>query len=352
MRRFLFIPLMIVLVSLLIFSGCAAPKAPPGPEQFTLRYYTQWPEQSPTFKVQHKPMLEEIEQKSNGRIKFDVFLGGALGPPQEAYDMVMTGKVDIANVSPGYTPGRAPLTDVLTLPGAYAGEEATQDSVDMVLAVGDRILYKDHTDIEVLSYFQSEVFFLYTTKKPVRSLEDLTGLKIRQPGGGPLAGAISALGAVPVSMPMGDLYIALQTGVIDGAAFGPSAMPAFKLYEVVKHCVRYPSGYAAQIWAANPDTWKEIPDDLKILIKETFRKTGTTELELFAKDDPEMTKELLARGGTSYTLPAEEEARWTEAIKPVIADWVASLEAKGLPGEELMDIVRQECQKRNIPFQY
>jgi len=296
-----------------------------------------------------KPILDEIEEKSNGRITFTVYAGGVLGGGNEQYDIVRTGKADMGNHSGlSYLPGRFPLNDVLSLPGAFACTEAAQE---VVLALQDRILYKEHPDVRLLSTFQSQVFYLYTADKPVRDIEDMQGLKIRS-SGGIITPAITALGGIPITMAVPDLYLSLQTGVVDGGILGPSAIVSFKMADVIKHVLKFELGYAAQVIIMNHKTWEKIPDDLQPIITGAARKVGTYEVAIFAKDDPAVDAEIIKRGGSTYTLPSYKEGRWVGALETVVREWVADLKAQGLPVKELMDIVREECQRRDVPFPY
>ncbi|MDP2917564.1 MAG: TRAP transporter substrate-binding protein, partial [Dehalococcoidia bacterium] len=349
-NKILLLCMALALIASLVLLGCSAPAPAPKPspsptptptatpspapapvEKINLRFSAQWPEPSPIFKVIFKPILEEIEQKSKGRITFTVFGASLLGGAADQYDLVRTGKADMGTTSTGYTPGRFPLSDVLTFPGAYETSEAGQQ---VSQAVADRMLNKEFPDTKLLSLWQTQTFYLYTANKQIRKLEDMKGVKIRS-AGGIVTPALEAVGATPVHMPLPDSYLALQTGVVEGAIFGPSAGPTYKLHEVLKHALKFKWGYQVNLLNVNPDTWAKIPDDLKPIMVEASRKAGFNEATLPATDDPIMTKSLLDRGGSSYTLPPDEEARWINAIKPVINKWVSDQEAKGQPVQEL-----------------
>lgn len=358
-NKILLICVTLTLVIGVIVGGCAAPAPAPTPtpaptpapapvEKIELRFSTQWPEPSTIFQTDFKPVLDEIKEKSKGRITFTVFAGGALGPPGEQYDMVVTGKADMGTTSHGYYPGRFPLSDIVTLPGAYETSEAGQKAVQ---AIADRALQQEYADTRLLALFQSQTFYLYTSKKEIRTMEDLKGLKIRS-AGGINTPSLTALGATPVTMPIPDVYQALQTGVVDGSIFGPSAGPSLKAHEVLKHVLKYPMGFMTNMVVMNLNTWKKIPDDLKPIVTQAASKAGFGEVKTFFDDDPVMTKALLDRGGTTYVLPKEEAARWTGAFKLVVDKWAADNEAKGLPVKKLMDIAREECKKYNVPFPY
>lgn len=323
--------------------------APPSStEKINLRFAIEWPEPSSLYQVLIKPILAEIEQKSNGRITFTKFLGGILGKGPEQYDMVKTGKVDFTVHATGYTPGRFPMCDVLSLPGAYENSVSSQE---VALAVYDRILYKEFPDTHSLSFHQAQLFYVYTVAKPVRVMEDFKGLKLRTAGGF-VTDALKALGAAPVPIVLGDVYTSLQTGVIGGVVMGPSAFPGYKLQEVIKHATRFKFGTTTHVFAMNTATWEKIPADLRKIIEEAVRKWGGYQMAMWQKDDTFVTKVLMDKGGTTYTLPQAEEARWIETLKPIVNNWLADLKAKGLRADELMNIVREETKKRNIPFPY
>ena len=325
-----------------------APSPSPTAATFTLRYAVDFPEMSSIYQMTHKPMLDEIEKKSNGRIKFEKFLGGILGKGPENYDIVKTGKADMTLHATNYTPGRFPLSDVFSLPGAFV---TSIPNAQMVTAVYDRILYKEFPDVKSLSFHQAQLFYLYTVKKPVKTMDDLKGLKIRSAGGF-ATDALKALGAVPVPIALADMYTSLQTGVIDRAVIGPSGLEGYKLQEVLRHVIKFKFGTSTHVGAMNQATWDKLPPDLQKIIQEAERIQGTYQVAMVEKDDPKITQELINRGGSSYVLPPDEEARWAAAIKPVVTAWLDGLKAKGQPADELMNIVREETKKRNVPFPY
>lgn len=368
MKRGVLVVLLALLVSVLVFAGCAtpapapaptakpapapsptaAPKPTAAPDVIKISFSTQYPENNRMHINNHKPVLDAIEKRSNGRIKFVLFAGGALGSAEEQYDIVRTGKSDMGTTSGlGYTPGRFPLSEVFTFPLAYGSSPAAQLLVN---EVGMRMLQKETADTKVLCYNQSQLFYIYANK-PIKTLEDMKGIKTRS-SGGIITPALEALGAVPVTMGLPDVYLSLKTGVISASITGPGALPQYKLWEVVNHVVVLPFGFAAQVVNFNPDSWKKIPDDLKVIIEEEAAKTGTNVIRMLVEDEPKVHGEITQRGGTVYNLPEQEQARWASAIKVVIDKWVKDREAKGLPAQELMNLVREKAKEKNVPFPY
>src|SRR4030042_2245918 len=114
-------------IGLVLVFVTSAQSAPSSTEKINLRFGIDYPEPSSLYRLLIKPILDEMEQKSNGRITITRYLGGILGKGQENYDMAKTGKVDLTSHATGYTPGRFPMCDVLSLPGAYENSVVSQE---------------------------------------------------------------------------------------------------------------------------------------------------------------------------------------------------------------------------------
>ncbi len=360
--KWLFVSLAMLMAIALIVGGCST-SAPPEPSQpvptpapapepqesYNLRFTAYWPEKSPNWTNIYAPILADIEAKTNGRITFTAFPGGALGGGNDQYDIVRTGKADMG-ISAGlaYAADRFPMAEIFTIPGAYENSDKMHD---VVLATMDEFLAQEHPDVELLGMHQTEVFYLYTADKQIKSLDDMKGLKIRAAGGF-ITDGINALGAEAVGMPLPDLYVSLQTGVVDGGVYGPSAAPAFSLYEVTQHELKQQMGYSVLAMVFNKEKWSEIPADLQEIIRTEARKAGYYEAKIPAMVGPKTTGEILDGGGTSTELDAAAKAEWASALAPLVEEWVGNLEGKGIPAQDLVDFVRSQCQENNIPFPY
>ena len=175
-------------------------------------------------------MLEEMKKASGGSLDYTMYAGGALGKGPEHFDIVAKGLSDMGYFTATFTPGRFPLTDVLSLAVWVDGKDL---AVDIGNAVYERILKDEFKDVKVLELNGCIQSYIWT-KKPVSKMEDLTGMKLRTPGGHQ-TNYVKALGAEPVFMPPGDVYMAIETGTVDGIVTCPPVILAFKLHEVAKH---------------------------------------------------------------------------------------------------------------------
>lgn len=275
------------------------------------------------------PMLEELKKRSDGRITYTMYAGGALGKGPEHFDIVKRGLSDMGYFTATWTPGRFPLTDVLSLAAWVDGKDL---ATNIGNAMYEKLLHKEFEDVKVIELNGCIQSFVWTTK-PVKTLADLKGLKLRSPGGMQTL-YIKALGAEPVFMPLGDVYMAMDTGTIDGLVTCPPLVLAFKLYEIAKHGVKATLGCVSEGVIMNKKTWDSTPPDLQKIIMDVAGNPFETTHGLDKKTYAQMIDELKAKGVTIYDLPAEEEAKWFERFQEATKTWVAELEQKGLPAKE------------------
>jgi len=171
---------------------------------------------------------KEIEKRTNGKVQITVFPGGTLTPADKCYDGVAKGLSDIGFSVLAYTRGKFPLTEVVDLP---LGSKSALASTKLINEFYKKFKPKELDEVKVM-YLHGHGPGILHTKKEVKSLEDLKGMKIRCTG---LAAKISTnLGATPVAMPMGETYDALSRGVVDGSMAPYEALQGWKWGEVVK----------------------------------------------------------------------------------------------------------------------
>ena len=273
------------------------------------------------------PMLEKLKAESNGRITYTMYAGGALGKGPEHYDIVRKGLSDMGYFTATWIDGKDIGTDIGN-------------------AMYKRILKREFPGVKMIELNGCIKASLWTTK-PVRTLEDCKGLRIRTPGGHQ-TNYIKALGAEPVFMPLGDVYLAMETGTIDGLVTCPPLVLAFKLYEVAKYGAIATFGCVTEGIIMNEKSWNRTPDDLKPIIMEVcsnpFRTTGGLTVDVYKT----MMKEIANKGVNLYYLPKKEENRWYAGFQDETRKWVKGLEAKGLPAKKTVIMYNEECEKRGV----
>ncbi len=284
---------------------------------------------------------QEIEKRTGGAVKITLFPGGTLTPADKCYDGVVKGISDIGMSCFAYTRGKFPLTEVIDLPLGYkSGVAATR----LINLYRSKFQPKEFDEVKVM-YLHAHGPGLLHTKKPVRRLEDLKGMKIRSTGLS--AKVAAALGGVPVAMPMGETYDALSRGVVDGSMSPLEALEGWKWGEVVKYTsesvgAAYSTGFFVVM---NKEKWNSLPPAVQKVIeqvnKEWIEKTG----RLWEAIDKSGRDYSLKRGNEIILLPKEEDERWARAVRPILDDYVASMKEKGLPGEETLKFCVSQLKK-------
>jgi TRAP-type C4-dicarboxylate transport system substrate-binding protein len=289
------------------------------------------------------PWAKMVEEKSGGRLKITIYPGSVLGKPADHYDMVKDGIADLGFTTPGYTPGRFPLITVTELPlGMF---KSSRGGSLAVMSIFDKYFKNEFKDVKVLWFWVHPPGHFHLAKKQVKVLEDLAGLKIRA-ATPMLTTMVKTLGATPVSIPAPDTYTALERGTVDGTIFPWEAISSFKIAEVLKYHVA--SGiYVAPLFTfMNRKKYDSLPPDLRKVIDDLSGNWGA-EFNGKVWDQNEFVgiEAIKKAGGTIYTLPAEERQRWLAKLKPVEEEWLKSMEAKGLPGRQLLSDLREAIKR-------
>jgi TRAP-type C4-dicarboxylate transport system substrate-binding protein len=282
-----------------------------------------------------RPWIKKLEDATKGRVKVDVFYSQTLAKGPDAWNAVKSGVADMAWCLHGYWPDMTPLSDVISLPGLpiKSGEKGSE----ALWKVYERFpaIQREFKDVHVLQLWASPPRFLITSKKQVKTLEDLKGLKVRVPGG-PATEEMRALGAVPLLIPMPDNYQSLDKGVIDGMDTSWDATYSFRLYEVVKYYTFASLSSTHFSMAMNKLKWESLPKDIQEAITSVCGLEGSKFFGRNWYDTAEsfVTDHIKKEGHQmiKYTLPPEEAERWRKVgAEPIWKEWVKKMESKGRP---------------------
>jgi TRAP-type transport system periplasmic protein len=323
-------------MSLFLLSAfCIASKADAQEKSITLRYSTFMPAGGP-HTVLSEQWCKEVEKRTNGRVKVYHYPGATLTSPQQTYDGIVKGVVDIGLCVLAYTTGKFPLTEGLYLP---LGFPSSAVATKLVNEYYTKFRPAEFNDVKVL-YLQASGPAIIHTRKPVNKVEDMKGLKIRV---GATPEFISNLGGIPVAMPMGDAYDALSKGVVDGVYAPYEALDGWKLGEVIKYSTENwgSSQCGVQMVAMNKEKWNALSQgDQKIIEtinQEWIEKTGKVwdQMDKAGKDFT------LKKGNHIIKLSPGEEAKFAAAVQPAIDGFIKKMKERGLPGEEVMNFYRE-----------
>jgi len=218
----------------LIKTGVAAALAAAAVTSFaqqtvTLKFHTFMAPQSDVWLRMHKPWMEKVEKESGGRIKFEAYPAMQLGgTPVQLYDQVKDGVVDVVWTLPSNTAGRFPRVEVFELPFMLTNAEATSRAYWEYVQTQAPDEFKD---VHTLALHVHGPGVIHTVDKPIKTVDDLKGLKLRAPTR-QVTKLLSSLGATPIGMPLPAITDALSKGTVNGGVIPWEVVKPTKVYEL------------------------------------------------------------------------------------------------------------------------
>jgi tripartite ATP-independent transporter DctP family solute receptor len=313
-RKALSVSLTISLAGLLTVSANA--------QNIVMKAHDTHPAGYPTV-VAVENMGKKLDAATNGRIKFQMFPGAVLGQEKEAVEQVQLGAIQIARISLGVIGPIVPEVNVFNMPFVFRDEAHMRNVIDG--AVGDDLLAKINASpakLVALGWMDGGSRSLYT-KKPVKTPADLKGIKVRMMGNPLFVDTMNAMGGNGISMAYGEVFSALQTGVIDGAENNPPSLftsnhytTGTKYYAQTNHLI------IPEIFVMSKITWDKLTDADKALVKKVSREAQLEQRGLWDKSVADYTGKLKAAG---IEFVAVDQKLFFDATAPVRAKYGAQL---------------------------
>jgi len=285
------------------------------------------------FAVYLENWVKELKEKSGGRLNITIFPANVMGPVQNYADYARNGVADITWFLHGATPGRFPLTEVIQLPYMVGSSEiGTQVLNDPEVL---KLLAPEYQGLKVLYLLTHQPGNLHTTSKPVRTVDEMKGLRIRF-ASVTIKSFIAALGGTPVGVPPSGIADALQKGTIDGCFvdYG-GAHTAFRLGGIVKYTTEMYSYVSSFGVVMNPASFAKLPPDLQKLIEDTTRPRVAEIGKLWDSADAPGKKYLISEGDTPIALSKEQDALFKKIGAEDTAKVLAELDQKGMPASKV-----------------
>jgi len=312
----------------------------------TLKLHQFLPAQANVPKLILDVWADNVEAASEGRIKVERYPSMQLGgKPHELMDQAIDGVADVVWTVVGYTPGRFPRTEVFEMPFMMTNAEAVSRAYWELFEKEMRDT--EFKDLEILGTWVHGPG-LFHSAEPIVSPDDLNGVKIRG-GSRTINKLMDLLGATPVGMPVPAVPEALSKGVIDATTIPWEVTAALKVPELVSNHTEFSNRalYTLTfVLAMNKAKYNSLPPDLQKVIDDN----SGMEFSAFAgktqagSDGP--ARELaVANGNNIITLTDEQVAEWETAVAPVVENWIADMDKKGIDGQALLDEAKALIEK-------
>lgn len=311
-------------------------------QEVTLRLHHFLPAVSNVHRHFLVPWTRKVQEESGGRLRIQVFpsmqLGGA--PPQ-LYDQARDGVADIIWTLPGNTPGRFPRIEVIELP--FVPHKRASVNARVTWELFDRHMRGEYADTHIITAWSHDAGLIHS-RREVRTMEDLRGLKLRFPTR--QAGeALRALGAAPIGMPVPQVPEALSQGVIDGAVVPWEVVPSIRVHEMVRNHTEIPGSptlYTASfVLAMNKAKYDGLAPELKrVLDANSDLAAAQMAARVWDEQGPQVEEMVRRRGNAIVAISEEEKARWQRTTQPVIEAWIAAMRERQIDGGALVEEAR------------
>ena len=337
----------------LLKSGAAVAIAAPAltglaQQTVTLKFHTFMAPQSNVWLNMHKAWMNKVEKDSGGRIKFEAYPAMQLGgTPVQLYDQARDGVVDIIWTLPGNTAGRFPRVEVFELPFMMTNAEATSKAYWEYVQT---VAADEFKETQVIALQVHGPGVIHTVDKPVKSVADLKGLKMRAPTR-QVTKLMGALGAIPVGMPLPGIPDALSKGTINGAVIPWEVVPAVKVNELTKfHAEFDPAGGSLYtttfVMAMNKAKYNSLPPDLKKIIDDNSGLATSGWLgKVQQEGDTPGRKSATDRNNRIFTVGPEEAQEFRRKSRALEVEWIEDMNKRGYDGRKLLDTARALIEK-------
>ncbi|OKL42418.1 C4-dicarboxylate TRAP transporter substrate-binding protein [Pseudovibrio exalbescens] len=286
-------------------------------------------------------LAQEVAERTDGRFEIKLHYGGALSKSRENLDGIAIGAFEMAQFCASYHADKNPTLTVTELPFLGVPDLETQIKVDLALYEHPAV-QKDLARWNakpIMSSPMPQYNFLGSGDAP-QTVTDFEGMRVRALGG--IGSAMEIVGAVPTSVTAAEAYQALDSGTVKAVSFAPHAHLAFNTIEAGNWwTTNLNPGTVHCPVVVNTDAYEMLPEEFRVALDESIEPALQHYLETYAAVYDKFYPTLEENGVEQITFTDEELANFkNKAAQPVWDAWLADMESKGVPGEELLQLVQ------------
>jgi tripartite ATP-independent transporter DctP family solute receptor len=292
-------------------SGAGAGGASRG-DRLILKLAHSLPPAAPVHKAMER-FAELVAQKSGGAVEVQIFPSGQLGSETETIEQLQRGALGMVKTSTAALEGFVPEMALFGVPYLFRSEKHFWRVIEG--PIGSELLAKgEAADIHGLCYYDAGARSFYTVPRAVTAPSDLAGLKIRTQQSATAIEMVAVLGGSAAAIPFGELYTALQQGMVDGAENNPPSVYDSRHWEVAKHFSLDEHARVPDMLVFSQPIWKKLPDHVRTWITEAARESAVYQREIWAEYVAECLAKLEAEG-VAITHPDQQS--FQSAVVPM-----------------------------------
>jgi len=266
-------------------------------------------------------------EQSKGRFGVRVYPSGALGTEKDNIEQLRIGALDMMRINIGVLNSVVPETTVTVLPFVFRSTAHMRQVLDG--PIGDEILAAMEVHGLVgLAFYDSGSRSFYTTKKPVTSVADMKGLKIRVQQSDLFVAMIESLGANPTPMPLGEVYTALKTGIVDAAENNWPSYESTRHFEAAKFYNQTEHSLAPEVLVFSKKIWDTLPKADQAMIRKAAKESVPHMRKLW--DEREVKSRKIVEAAGSQVIAVKNKQEFIDAMKPVYARFASTPKLKDM----------------------
>jgi tripartite ATP-independent transporter DctP family solute receptor len=294
-------------------------------QEIILRSSDTHPDGYPTVEAV-KHMGELIEERTDGRIAVEVFHSAQLGEEKDTIEQTQFGVIDMNRVSMGPFNNLIPETAIVSLPYIFRDVEHMHKVMDG--EIGEEILaaFEPHGLIG-LAFYDGGARSFYNNEKPIESAEDLQGMKFRVMQSDVFVDMVNALGGDATPMPYGEVYSAIETGVIDGAENNAPSYLTSGHAEVAKYYTLDEHLIVPEVLVMSKTRWDQLTPEDQEIIRQAAQDSVPVQRELWAEAEKAALEEVIANGAQVNEI---EKQPLIDAMEPVYEKYASTPELQEL----------------------
>jgi TRAP-type C4-dicarboxylate transport system substrate-binding protein len=327
------------LVAVAMFAGAAR-----ADDKITLRLGDSLPAGHVIHDAVTKPFMEAVAKRTNGDITLAHYPGEQLGKAKDLLRLTQSGVVDIGYVVPDYVSDKMPLTAVAELPGSFRDTCQGAAAYWSLTRDGGFLREKEFepNGVRPLIAFALPTYqILLSTRKPVNSLADIEGLKIRTAGGA-LDLMMHSLKAVPIRMSPPEIYESMARGTLDGTLLGYQSAVSYDLIGMLKTgTVDEPLSSVVVTYSIGDAKWKALPERVQKSLAEEGERVTLESCARFARAERLAMAKAWGKGVGMIRFSTEDEKTMLAVFEAVARDWASGLDGRGKPGSEALKVWKE-----------
>jgi len=275
-------------------------------------------------------MAREVEEKTGGKLKIEVFPSGQLGTERESLEQLQMGCLDLAKSSAASLESFIPELSVFSLPYLFRDSGHFWRVLDGQIG-RDLMVSGLSVDLRGICYYSSGSRRFYTASKPILTPDDLKGLKIRVIESPTSMALMRALGASPTPISFGELYTALQQGVVDGAENNEPSVATSRHYEVCKHYSMDEHTSIPDMLLVAENTWKRLSESERAILMQAAANSSVWQRQAWDESVKASLAQIEAAGTKIYH---PDKRPFMEKVQPMLETY------KGTPVWKVVEAIR------------